>query len=97
MLLYLFFCLAPLVLAVGQSRPPGRPFLVEFSAALGFVGLSILALQFVLIARFKAVAAPFGIDALSQYHVQITFVALAFVLAHPAQTFGRDRLPRDSP
>ena len=52
-ILYLFFCLAPLVLALGQNRPPGRPFLVEFSVALGFVGLSILALQFALIARFK--------------------------------------------
>src|SRR5258708_18002433 len=88
--LYLCFGLAPLVLAFGQTRPPGRPFLVEFSVALGFVGLSILALQFALIARFKVVAAPFGIDALLQYHVQITFVALAFVLAHPALLFVAD-------
>lgn len=43
-ILYLFFCLAPVVLILGQSRPPGRPFLVVFSVALGFVGLSILAL-----------------------------------------------------
>lgn len=88
--LYLFFCLAPLVLALGQNRPPGRPFLVEFSVALGFVGLSILALQFALIARFKVVAAPFGIDALLQYHVQITFFALAFVVAHPVLLFIAD-------
>jgi predicted ferric reductase len=89
-ILYLFFCLAPLVLALGQDRPPGRPFLVEFSVALGFVGLSILALQFALIARFKAVAAPFGIDVLQQYHVQITFVGLAFALAHPVLLFVAD-------
>lgn len=89
-LLYLLFCLAPLLLAIGQNTPPGRPFLAEFSIALGFVGLSILALQFALIARFKAVAAPFGIDALLQYHVQITFVALAFVLAHPVLLFAAD-------
>ena len=89
-LLYLFFCLAPLLLVVGQNRPPGRTFLVEFSVALGFVGLSILALQFVLIARFKTVAAPFGIDALLKYHVQITFVGLAFVLIHPVLLFVAD-------
>jgi predicted ferric reductase len=88
--LYLFFCLAPLVLAVGQGKPPGRPFLVEFSVALGFVGLSILALQFALIARFKAVAAPFGIDALLQYHVEITFVGLTFAVAHPVLLFVAD-------
>jgi len=88
--LYLLLCLAPLVLAVGQDRPPGRSFLVEFSVALGFVGLSILTLQFALIARVKVVAAPFGIDALQQYHVQITFVGLAFALAHPVLLFVAD-------
>jgi predicted ferric reductase len=88
--LYLVSCLVPLVLAAGQPRPPGRPFLVEFSVALGFVGLSILTLQFALIARFKAVAAPFGIDALLQYHVQITFVALTFAFAHPVLLFVAD-------
>jgi len=88
--LYLLFCLLPLLLLIGQDNPPGRPFLVEFSVALGFVGLSILALQFVLIARFQVVAAPFGIDALLKFHVQITFVGLAFVLAHPILLFVAD-------
>ena len=50
----------------------------------------MLVLQFALIARFKAVAAPFGIDALLQYHVQISFVALAFALAHPVLLFFAD-------
>lgn len=88
--LYLAFCLAPLLLAIGQGRPAGRAFLVEFSIALGFVGLSILALQFALIARFKAVAAPFGIDALLKYHVQITVVGFVFVIAHPVLLFIAD-------
>jgi predicted ferric reductase len=88
--LYIVFCLAPLLLVIGQDNPPGRPFLVEFSVALGFVGLSVLALQFALIARFQVVAAPFGIDALLKYHVQITFVGLAFALAHPILLFVAD-------
>jgi predicted ferric reductase len=89
-LLYLIVCLIPLVLVIGQSSPPGRQFLVEFSVALGFVGLSILALQFALVGRFKTVAAPFGIDALLRYHRQITYVALAFVVAHPVILFIAD-------
>jgi predicted ferric reductase len=89
-LVYLMFCLTPLLLTVGQQDPGGRPFLVELSIALGFVGLSIMALQFALIARFKVVAAPFGIDALLRYHVQITFVALTFVIAHPVLLFVAD-------
>ncbi|GAA4169392.1 ferric reductase-like transmembrane domain-containing protein [Gryllotalpicola koreensis] len=88
--LYLAFCLAPLLLVVGQDNPPGRAFLVEFSVALGFVGLSVLALQFALIARFQTVAAPFGIDALLKYHVQITFFGLGFALAHPIILFFAD-------
>jgi predicted ferric reductase len=90
LLFYLLFCLAPLALTIGQPNPPGRAFLVEFSVALGFVGLSILALQFALVARFKVVAAPFGIDALLQYHKQISYVALAFVVIHPAVLFVAD-------
>lgn len=89
-ILYLVFCLAPLGLAIGQPNPAGRPFLVEFSVALGFVGLSILALQFALVARFKVVAAPFGIDALLRYHRQISYVALLFVIAHPVILFIAD-------
>jgi len=88
--LYLFFCLAPLLFVLGQPNPQGRPFPIEFSVALGFVGLSILALQFALIARFKAVAAPFGIDALLKYHVQMTFVGVAFAVAHPVILFLAD-------
>ena len=90
LVVYVVFCLLPLGLAIGQPKPPGRPFLVEFSVALGFVGLSILALQFALVARFKIVAAPFGIDALLRFHRQISYVALAFVVAHPVLLFVAD-------
>ena len=87
---YLVFCLLPLGLAAGQPTPPGRAFLIELSVALGFVGLSILALQFALVARFKVVAAPFGIDVLLKFHKQISYVALTFVVAHPVLLFIAD-------
>ena len=89
-LLYVVCCLAPLALAVGQPHTSGRTFPIELSVALGFVGLSVLALQFALVARFKVVAAPFGIDALLRYHKQISYVALAFVVAHPVILFVAD-------
>lgn len=87
---YVLFCIAPLLLALGHPSSTGRSFLIDFSVALGFVGLSVLALQFVLIARFKVVAAPFGIDALLKFHIQVTFVALIFVVAHPLLLFIAD-------
>src|SRR5262249_58756416 len=43
-----------------------------------------MGLEFVLVARFRNVAAPFGTDALVQFHRQIGLVGLVFVLAHVA-------------
>jgi predicted ferric reductase len=87
---YLFLVLAPLALIEFAHPPAGRPFLVEFSVALGFVGLALMGLQFGLIARFKPVAAPFGVDALTLFHKQVSYVALAFILAHPILLFLQD-------
>lgn len=84
---YVFFAVVPLAIVALANPPHGRPFLVEFSVALGFVGLAMMGLQFALIARFKTVAAPFGIDALTRFHKEIAYVALAFILAHPTLLF----------
>lgn len=81
--LYVAVAVVPLVFAVIGPVEGGRGFWVEFSVALGFVGMSMLGAQFALVARFRAVAAPFGEDALVQFHRQISYVALAFILAHP--------------
>jgi predicted ferric reductase len=85
--MYLLLALAPLGIALA-GRPPGeRPFLVDFSVALGFVGLAVMGMQFALVARFRTVAAPFGQDALVLFHRQIGFVSLAMILAHPILLF----------
>jgi predicted ferric reductase len=81
---YVAICLAPLVVVALGSRQAGRPFLVEFSVALGYVGLVMLALQFAMVSRSRWLAAPFGVDILQRFHGEVSFVALAFVLAHPA-------------
>src|ERR687893_2233166 len=88
-LLYLGVTIAPLVLA-WSGMEPGRGFLIDFSVALGFVGLSLMGLQFLVAARFQSVAAPFGMDVLLQYHRQIGYVSLLFILAHPLLLFVAD-------
>src|SRR3712207_3930455 len=88
-LVYLAVTIAPLVLA-WSGMEPGRGFLIDFSVALGFVGLSLMGLQFLVAARFQSVAAPFGIDVLLQYHRQIGYVSLLFILAHPLLLFVAD-------
>jgi predicted ferric reductase len=50
----------------------------------------MLGLQFALVARIRRISRPFGIDVVLQFHRQITFVALAFVLLHPLLLFIED-------
>lgn len=90
---YLAAVFAPLFFMLVGETPPGRGWWTDLSLALGFIGLAMLGLQFAVTARFHPVDAPYGLDAVLQYHRQISFVAFAFVLAHPAilivQTPGR--------
>jgi predicted ferric reductase len=84
--LYLIVGLAPLSFMLTANRP-ARPFLVELSVALGFVGLSLMGLQFAVVGRFRSIAAPFGIDLLYRFHREVSYVALVFILAHPLLLF----------
>ncbi len=87
---YLVLALAPLVLAVVGPVPAPRPFFVELGVGLGFVGMAILALQFVTTGRFKSIAPVFGADVVLQFHRQAGVVAFALVLAHPAVLVATD-------
>ena len=81
--LYLFIVLAPIALMLVPPVPSGRSFWVELSVALGFVGLTQIGIQFVLIARFQPLTYPFGIDVVLKYHRQIAVVATLLVFLHP--------------
>jgi predicted ferric reductase len=87
MCVYAFIAVAPLVFAMIGVNQPGRGWVTDFSVALGFLGLSMMGLQFALIARFEGVAAPFGMDALIQFHRQIAYVAVVFIVLHPVLLF----------
>jgi predicted ferric reductase len=82
-LAYLLLALVPLLVALAPPRPAGRTFWLELSVALGFVGLGQIALQFALIARFRRISRPFGIDLVMQYHRQLGILATLMVFAHP--------------
>jgi len=87
---YVAMALSPLVAAAFATAAAPRSWVTEFSVALGFLALMIFGLQFGLVARFQRVSAPFGMDALVQYHRQIALVAVAFALAHPVLLFVED-------
>jgi len=81
--IYLGVILVPLGLMLVPPVPTGRGFWLELSVALGFVGLTQIAVQFVLISRFKSISAPYGIDVILGFHRQIAMVAIGLILLHP--------------
>jgi predicted ferric reductase len=81
--LYIVVVLVPILLMLVPPVPSGRQFWLEFSVALGFVGLTQIALQFVLIARFKRLTAPYGIDIILRHHRRVALLALSLILLHP--------------
>lgn len=83
---YLLIVVAPLLLllpgAHGAHGAPGRGFVWDFSMALGYAGLAMSGVQFVLTARFRRATLPFGIDILYFFHRYLALYALAIVLLH---------------
>ena len=86
-LVYLLLTTTPLLILLIGPVPPGREFWREFSVALGFGGLAMMALQFVLTARFKVIKAPYGSDVIYHFHRQISLVAFVLILVHPLLLF----------
>jgi len=85
---YVFLILFPLIIgAVARPAGRGQGFWVEFAIACGYVGLAIMAFEFALMSRVQSAAAPFGEDALQQFHTQMGYVATLFVLTHPTLLF----------
>lgn len=86
-IIYLVLISAPIVILLIGPVPDGREFWRELSVGLGFAGLAMMALQFVLTARFKVIKAPYGADVVYHFHRQISFVAILFILLHPLLLF----------
>jgi predicted ferric reductase len=76
--------MTPLFVLLLAPGPSGSGFWWDFSIALGFAGTSIMGTMFVLTARFRHAAAPFGIDLIYYFHRWIALVAFFFIIAHPA-------------
>ena len=82
LILFLVLVLAPLFLAAVGHSGENRGFLIEFGVAIGFIGLAMMGLQFVLTARYSKIGAPFGLDELLQFHGQMGYIAWGFIIGH---------------
>jgi predicted ferric reductase len=81
--IYVILVLLPLLIVFVGPNPPRRDFLTEFSVALGFIGLSMIGLQFVITARVVQITSPFGMDVVLQFHRYISLLAVVLILLHP--------------
>ena len=82
--IYTFLVVFPLVVGTVFINPETSPYLlVNVAAALGYVGLALMAAELALVSRFDGAAGAFGDDALLQFHRQIGISALVLVTLHP--------------
>ncbi len=79
---YLALVLAPLAILLAGRMPPGKAFLWDFSMALGFAGIAMIAIQFVMTARFRRASAPFGLDIIYLFHRYLALIAVTLILSH---------------
>lgn len=84
---FLFITILPLLVLLIYPPPVARGFWIEFSVALGFIGLALMALQFALTARINRVEDSYGIDLILQFHRYTSFMAFVMVLFHPVILF----------
>ena len=81
--IYFLFSLIPLAVVSSGHIPEYRAFWIEFAVALGYIGLAMLALQFLFTGRLQKIAPSYGMDNLLHFHKEMGIVAFLFVLAHP--------------
>ncbi len=79
---YLLLAGLPLLVAALAHNRAGRGLWIELGVGLGFVGFSVLALQFALTGKFRHLSVVLGLDALLHFHRQIGLVAFGLILAH---------------
>jgi len=79
---YLALVLAPVFVLLIGPVPSGSGFWWDFSMALGFTGMAMMGVQFLLTARFQHASAPFGIDVIYFFHRYLALIAISLIFVH---------------
>jgi len=79
---YLLLVLAPLFVLLTGKLPAGAGMNWDFSMALGFSAMAVFSVLFLLTARFRRLAAPFGMDIIYFFHRYLALLGLGFVVIH---------------
>jgi len=86
--LYWGLALAPLIVAISISAPPGNGFGWDLAVALGIGALGLMGAMLLLTARFRRAAAPFGVDVIFYFHRLIGIAIFSVVLLHALILLG---------
>ncbi|MCB2190666.1 MAG: ferric reductase-like transmembrane domain-containing protein [Deltaproteobacteria bacterium] len=82
--LYWVLLLSPLaVLALAGALHGGHGLVSEIGRTMGLLGFMILMLQVFLVARFKPLTRPFGLDMVVRFHRNMALIALGMLVLHP--------------
>lgn len=79
---FVLLALSPVLLLFLTAPIPGTGIAWDFAVALGFAVTGLLLLMFVLTARFRRLATPFGIDLIYYFHRQIAMGLLVLAVVH---------------
>lgn len=79
---YLALVLAPLLALLFGEPPADAGFWWDFAIALGFAGLAMMGVQFVLTARFRRATAPYGIDIIYFFHRYLAIACSLLIAGH---------------
>lgn len=84
---FVLVIIAPLLLLFVGPRPAGREFWRELSVALGFIGLSLMGVQFIPTARLLFLSNLFPMDKLYAIHHRLSIVGFGLAMVHPLLLF----------
>ena len=82
LVVYLGLIVTPMLLAMATPTPQASGFAWDFAMALGYAGVAMIGVQFVLTARFRRASAPFGIDVVYLFHRYLAVSLLGLILVH---------------
>ncbi len=83
LLMYAVIVLSPLILLALLRPATDHSLTYTAGKNLALVGFTILALQFVISARFKWIERPFGLNVLFHFHKPMAVVASLLLISHP--------------
>ena len=83
LLLYVCIVLSPLMLVAVLQPETDHGFIYTVGKNLALVGFTIIAMQFVISARWKWIERPFGLNILFHFHKAMGIIATILVFLHP--------------